>query len=186
MEQSSASGKPSGEPTATVGILTVSDRASRGEYEDRGGPRARQYIEEHFDRVAIEMRLVPDEQDQIERAIVELSATCGLVVTTGGTGPSPRDVTPEAAEAVCRKMMPGFGEVMRAASFPMVPTAILSRQSAGLCGSSLVITLPGNPKAIPECLDPVLLAIPPCLHHAGSEHVLQLKPEFKKNKRGCM
>lgn len=168
-----------------IGVLTVSDRASRGEYEDRGGPRVQQYLKEHFDNYDVEARVVPDDQPLIEAAIVELCKTCGLVLTTGGTGPAPRDVTPEATHAVCQKMLPGFGEVMRAVSYATVPTSILSRQTAGICNSSLVVNLPGNPKAIPECLDPVLKAIPPAVRHSGSGHTLNLKPEFKEKNSRC-
>jgi molybdopterin adenylyltransferase len=148
---------------ARIGILTVSDRASRGEYEDKGGPA----IHAWFKRVLVSKweavaRLVPDEQPQIEAALRELSDVegCSLIVTTGGTGPASRDVTPEATEAVCSKMMPGFGELMRSASLKFVPTAILSRQTAGIRGNSLIVNLPGKPSAIDDCLDAVFPAIP--------------------------
>ena len=112
-------------------------------------------------------RLVPDEKELITQAIADLCADCCLVVTTGGTGPSPRDVTPEATEAVCEKMMPGFGELMRAVSLASVPTAILSRQTAGIRGKSLVVNLPGKPSAIRECLMAVMPAIPYCIDLIG-------------------
>jgi molybdopterin adenylyltransferase len=151
---------------ARIGILTVSDRASRGEYEDKGGPA----IHAWFKRVLVSKweavaRLVPDEQPQIEAALRELSDVegCSLIVTTGGTGPASRDVTPEATEAVCSKMMPGFGELMRSASLKFVPTAILSRQTAGIRGNSLIVNLPGKPSAIDDCLDAVFPAIPYCI-----------------------
>ena len=151
-------------PLPRIGILTVSDRASRGAYEDRGGPAIRQYLKEvlvtPFEVVA---EVVPDEQAAIAAAIVSMSRDCCLIVTTGGTGPAARDVTPEATTEVCQKMMPGFGELMRATSLHFVPTAILSRQTAGICGSALVINLPGQPKAIAECLDAVFPAVPYCL-----------------------
>ena len=138
---------------ARIGIVTVSDRASRGEYEDRGGPAIRDYFADvltsPFEPVA---RVIPDEQPMIEQTLRELCDVegCCLVVTTGGTGPALRDVTPEATEAVCQKMMPGFGELMRKVSLEKVATAILSRQTAGICGKALIVNLPGQPKAIKE------------------------------------
>lgn len=155
---------------ARIGVLTVSDRASRGEYEDRGGPAIVAYFEQVLTSPwQAVSRVVPDERPAIEAALIELCdhEECGLVVTTGGTGPAPRDVTPEATEAVCDRLMPGFGEAMRAASLLKVPTAILSRQLAGLRGRSLVVNLPGQPKAIGECLDAVMPAIPYCLDLLG-------------------
>lgn len=155
-----------------IGILTVSDRASRGEYEDRGGPAIRAYFEEVV-TMAWEAvpQVIPDEQGLIEAALMAMADElgCSLIVTTGGTGPAPRDVTPEATEAVCQKMMPGFGEQMRAVSLQSVPTAILSRQTAGIRGKSLIVNLPGNPKAIKECLDAVMPAIPYCLELIGAQ-----------------
>lgn len=151
---------------ARIGIVTVSDRASRGEYEDRGGPAIGDYFADvltsPFEPVA---RVIPDEQPQIEQTLRELCDVegCCLVVTTGGTGPAHRDVTPEATEAVCQKMMPGFGELMRKVSLEKVATAILSRQTAGICGQALIVNLPGQPKAIKECLDAVMPAIPYCI-----------------------
>lgn len=152
--------------TAKIGIVTVSDRASRGEYEDRGGPAIRDYLDEvltsSWESVA---RVIPDEPRVIEQALIELcdQEGCCLVITTGGTGPSKRDITPEATEAVCEKMMPGFGELMRKVSLEKVPTAILSRQTAGIRGGALIVNLPGQPKAIGECLDAVFPAIPYCI-----------------------
>ncbi|MDA3961940.1 MAG: molybdopterin adenylyltransferase [Planctomycetota bacterium] len=152
--------------TAKIGIVTVSDRASRGEYEDRGGPAIQatldDYLTSPWEPVA---RVIPDERAEIEATLCALvdDVGCCLVVTTGGTGPSARDVTPEATEAVCDRMMPGFGELMRAISLQVVPTAILSRQTAGLRGSSLLINLPGKPSAIRECLDAVFPAVPYCI-----------------------
>ena len=151
---------------AKIGIITVSDRASSGEYEDRGGPAIVEYLNQvltsNYDPV---YTIIPDERNLIEDAIEKLADkhNCCLIVTTGGTGPAARDVTPDATEAVCEKMMPGFGELMRATSLQFVPTAILSRQTAGIRGKSLVINLPGNPKAIAECLDAVFPAIPYCI-----------------------
>ncbi len=149
-----------------VGIVTVSDRASRGEYEDKGGPAITQWLQQalsvQWTPVA---RVVPDEQDQIEAGLCELAdkEQCCLIVTTGGTGPAPRDVTPEATEAVCDKILDGFGEQMRAVSLQYVPTAILSRQIAGIRGRSLIINLPGKPSAIAECLDAIFPAVPYCI-----------------------
>ena len=149
---------------AKIGILTVSDRASRGEYEDRGGPAIRDYLNDvltnSWEPVA---RVVPDELPLLKEALRDLCAECCLVITTGGTGPARRDITPEATEAVCDKMMPGFGELMRKVSLEKVATAILSRQTAGICGNALVVNLPGQPKAIAECLDAVFPAIPYCV-----------------------
>ena len=152
-------------PVPRIGIITVSDRASRGEYEDRGGPAVVDYFREVL---ATEhepvCRVISDDQPIIESTIRELAASrCCLIVTTGGTGPAARDVTPEATESVCEKMMPGFGELMRSVSLSKVPTAILSRQTAGIIDQSLVINLPGQPKAIAECLDAVMPAVPHCI-----------------------
>lgn len=151
---------------AKIGILTISDRASRGEYEDKGGPAMHAW----FSRVLTSpweavARVIPDEQSLIEATLIELSDVvgCSLIVTTGGTGPAVRDVTPEATEAVCEKMMPGFGELMRTASLKFVPTAILSRQTAGIRGKSLIINLPGKPSAIDDCLNAVFPAVPYCI-----------------------
>ena len=151
---------------ANIGIVTVSDRASRGEYEDQGGPAIHAWLSQAlrspWQAVA---RIIPDEQEQVEHTLRELcdEHACCLVVTTGGTGPAPRDITPEATEAVCDKMMPGFGELMRTVSLQYVPTAILSRQTAGIRGSSLIVNLPGKPSAIADCLAAVFPAIPYCV-----------------------
>jgi molybdopterin adenylyltransferase len=146
-----------------IGVVTVSDRAFRGLYADLGGPA----IEAALARILASAwtplrRLVPDERPAIEAALCELAdaQACPLIVTTGGTGPAPRDVTPEATAAVCDRLLPGFGEAMRAASLRSVPTAILSRQLAGTRGRSLIVNLPGKPSAIAECLDAVFPAIP--------------------------
>ncbi|MGV3483080.1 MAG: molybdopterin adenylyltransferase [Planctomycetaceae bacterium] len=166
---SSAAGSSSLPTLAKIGVLTVSDRASRGQYEDRGGPA----IVEYFTRVLTstweaERRVIEDQQSLIEFTIRELASLgCCLIVTTGGTGPAERDVTPEATEAVCQKLLPGFGEQMRRASLEKVPTAILSRQTAGICDGALVINLPGQPKAIGECLDAVFAAVPYCIDLLG-------------------
>lgn len=155
---------------ARIGIVTVSDRASRGEYEDRGGPAIRDYLSEVLtSRWEAEARVISDDQNLIEQTLIELcdEAGCALVVTTGGTGPAARDVTPEATEAVVQKLMPGFGELMRDVSLRAVPTAILSRQTAGIRNGSLIVNLPGQPKAIGECLDAVMPAIPYCIDLIG-------------------
>ena len=160
--------------TARIGIVTVSDRASAGVYEDLGGPAIRDFLTTHltseWEGVA---RLVPDEIPAVSAALIELADVegCSLIVTTGGTGPAARDITPEATEAVCDKMMPGFGELMRQVSLAIVPTAILSRQTAGIRGSSLIVNLPGKPSAIGDCLSAVLPAIPYCIDLIGGAHL---------------
>ena len=145
---------------AKIGILTLSDRASEGKYDDLSGAAIKEVLDgwitserEYFYEV------IPDEIELIKE------------LTTGGTGPAPRDVTPEATEAVCEKMMPGFGELMRAASLKYVPTAILSRQTAGIRGHALIVNLPGQPKAIRECLEPVFPAIPYCIDLIGGAFI---------------
>ncbi len=149
-----------------AGIVTVSDRASRGVYEDKGGPAIRDCLTEilscPWEPVP---RLIPDERPVIEATLKELcdAEGCCLVVTTGGTGPAKRDVTPEETEAVCDKLLDGFGELMRAVSLKVVPTAILSRQIAGTRGRSVIINLPGKPSAIRDCLLAVFPAVPYCI-----------------------
>ncbi len=158
-------------PIPLIGILTGSDRASRGEYPDEGGPAIRDYLAEVLASPwEPRERLVPDDLDTVAATIRELAAAgCCLIVTTGGTGPAPRDVTPEATERACGRLLPGFGERMRQVSLQYVPTAILSRQTAGICGRALVVNLPGRPKSIRECLEAVFPAIPYCvdLIHTG-------------------
>lgn len=149
-----------------IGFVTVSDRASRGEYEDLGGPAMQEWLSNalssEWEAVA---RVVPDEQDQVEEVLKELAdeLDCCLIVTTGGTGPALRDITPEATLAVCNKVLDGFGEQMRAVSLKFVPTAILSRQLAAIRSKSLIINLPGKPSAIGDCLDAVFPAVPYCI-----------------------
>lgn len=143
----------------TVGIITVSDRASRGQYADNSGPALRQFCEQHGWTVT-DVRVVPDEETLIGDTTVELAKTCALVLLTGGTGIAERDVTPEALRAVAAKELPGFGEVMRAESFKRFPNAILSRSLAAVVGRSLVICLPGSPKAAVECLGFIAGAVP--------------------------
>ena len=160
--------------SARIGILTVSDRASQGVYEDRGGPAIEAELKRALASPWVTIRrIVADEQGQIEGELCRLSddEKCCLIVTTGGTGPAPRDVTPEATAAVCDKLMPGFGELMRATSLKYVPTAILSRQTAGIRGRCLIVNLPGQPKAIGECLAAVLPAIPYCIDLIGGPYL---------------
>ncbi len=149
-----------------IGFITVSDRASRGEYEDLGGPAMQEWIGKALtnDWQAV-AKVIADEQGLIEQTIKQLAdeENCCLILTTGGTGPAKRDVTPEATEAVCDKILDGFAEQMRAVSLQYVPTAILSRQIAGIRGESLVINLPGKPSAIGECLEAVFPAVPYCV-----------------------
>jgi molybdopterin adenylyltransferase len=165
-----------------IGIVTVSDRASRGEYEDLGGPAIRDQLE----RILVTPwqpvgRVVPDEQPLVESVLRELCDRegCCLVVTTGGTGPAPRDITPEATEAVCDKLLDGFGEQMRAVSLRVVPTAILSRQIAGIRGRSLIVNLPGKPSAIADCLQAVFPAVPYCIDLVEGPY-LETDPEVLK------
>jgi molybdopterin adenylyltransferase len=138
-----------------IGIVSVSDRASTGVYEDKGLPALKDWLARALKNpIAFEPRLIPDEQERISAALIELvDAGCSLVLTTGGTGPALRDVTPEATLAVAHKEMPGFGEQMRQISLRFVPTAILSRQVAVVRGKSLIINLPGQPKSIQETLE---------------------------------
>ena len=156
--------------TARIGVLTVSDRASRGEYQDTNGPAIQSYLRgtltSPWEPVT---RVIPDVRPQVEAALRKMADMdgCCLVITNGGTGPAIRDVTVDATLAVCNKLLPGFGEVMRAVSLRSVPTAILSRQTAGIRGRTLVVNLPGSPKAIDECLDAVFAAIPDCLALMG-------------------
>ena len=149
-----------------IGVLTASDRASAGVYEDLSGQAIidtlNDYLVSDWEPV---YRVIPDDQSVVEEALIDLADNedCCLIVTTGGTGPAPRDLVPEATEKVCNKMMPGFGELMRQVSLQYVPTAILSRQTAGVRHKSLIINLPGKPKSIRECLDAVFPAVPYCV-----------------------
>ncbi|MFZ1806513.1 MAG: molybdopterin adenylyltransferase [Cyclobacteriaceae bacterium] len=152
--------------TARIGIINISDRASKGIYEDLPGKAIvdtlNDYLVSNWEK---EYAIIPDEQDLIEQTMKDMADNkgCCLIVTSGGTGPALRDVTPEATEAVCNKMMPGFGELMRSVSLQYVPTAILSRQTAGIRNNTLIVNLPGKPKAIRQCLDAVFPAIPYCI-----------------------
>jgi len=159
-----------------VGRLTLSDRASAGVYDDRSGPEIESIIGSHFlSEIEFVRRLIPDDLIQIEETLRDLcAAQCALIVTTGGTGPGRRDVTPEATRAVIEKELPGFGEIMRMRSYAITPRAILSRATAGVCGRSLIVNLPGNPKAVAECLPLLLPAIVECI-----DHVAGFRPELR-------
>ena len=162
------------ENCAIFGILTISDRAHAGEYEDEGGPAILGFFEEavisdwnsHY-------RVVPDEVSAVSDALIEMTDVlgCNVVVTTGGTGPAARDVTPEATMKVCDRILPGFGEQMRAISLNFVPTAILSRQIGGTRGKSLIFNLPGRPKAIRETIDEIWKAVPYCVDLLGGPYI---------------
>jgi molybdopterin adenylyltransferase len=178
-------------PSPSIGLLTVSDRASRGEYEDLGGPAMRQWLQEVLVNPEVDYHalVVSDDVESISKALETLSEQhgCCLILTTGGTGPAPRDVTPEATEAFCQRLLPGFGEEMRRASLKVVPTAILSRQVAGTRDQTLVINLPGKPSAIGDCLEAVFPAVPYCIDLIGGPRLEtdpQRLPSFRpKEKR---
>ena len=179
--------------TVRIGIVSISDRASSGVYEDKGLPALQDWLTQALQNpLQFEARLIPDEQAIISQTLIELvDAGCALVLTTGGTGPSPRDVTPEATLAVADKEMPGFGEQMRQISLRFVPTAILSRQTAVIRGNSLIINLPGQPKSITETLgglktelgevlvNGIFAAVPYCIDLIGGPYV-QTREEFCK------
>jgi molybdopterin adenylyltransferase len=162
-----------------IGILTLSDRASSGSYEDRSGPAIAAYLDEvllqPFETC---YRLIPDDRELIEATLIELidRQGCSLVLTTGGTGPAARDLTPEATRTVADRELPGFGELMRLRSLEQVATAILSRQTAATRGSGLIINLPGKPQAIALCLDAVMPAVPYCIDLIGGAR-LETRPE---------
>jgi molybdopterin adenylyltransferase len=153
-----------------IGIINISDRASKGIYEDIPGQAIvatlNEYLKSPWEK---EYAIIPDEQNLIEQTMMDMAdqKKCCLIITSGGTGPALRDVTPEATEAVCTKMLPGFGEKMRTESLKYVPTAILSRQVAGIRNQTLIVNLPGKPKAIRQCLDAVFPAIPYCIDLIG-------------------
>ncbi len=158
-----------------IGVVTTSDRASAGIYEDISGKAIMDTFGDYLlNETEYVYRCIPDEQSIIEETLLELAKDekCDIIVTTGGTGPAPRDVTTEATEAVCSKLLPGFGEQMRAVSLQYVPTAILSRQTAGICEESLIVNLPGKPKSIRECLDAVFPAIPYCIDLIGGSYMV--------------
>lgn len=165
-----------------IGIINVSDRASRGEYADLPGQEVQRLLKLWLSSPwEAEYAVIPDEQDLLEKELIDMAdnKACSLIVTTGGTGPAVRDVTPEATIAVCEKLLPGFGEQMRQVSLQYVPTAILSRQTAGVRGSALIINLPGKPKSIRECLEAVFPAIPYCIDLIGGPY-LESNPEAMK------
>jgi molybdopterin adenylyltransferase len=162
-----------------IGLISISDRASHGVYEDKGLPALKDWFGEVLANPAIFVtRLIPDEQALIEAILIELADVeqCSLILTTGGTGPATRDVTPEATLAVAHKVLPGFGEAMRAVSLKYVPTAILSRQVGVTRGASLILNLPGQPKAIKETLDGIFAAVPYCIDLIGGPY-LEARPE---------
>ncbi len=158
---------------AKIGVLTLSDRASAGVYADESGVAIQNILKEWvIGDLEFIYKVIPDEYDMIVSSLEDMCKEgCDIVFTTGGTGPAPRDVTPEATEAVCEKMLPGFGELMRSVSLKYVPTAILSRQSAGIKNKTLIVNLPGQPKAIKECLEPIFPAIPYCLDLIGAAYI---------------
>ena len=159
---------------ARLGILVISDRASRGEYEDKSGEAIHGFLKRTLlsDWTAV-VRIVPDGVESVAQALVEMAdrEECDLVLTTGGTGPSPRDLTPEGMRMVITRELPGFGELMRRVSLEQVPTAILSRQTAGTRGHCLIVNLPGRPSAIDLCLNAVFPAIPYCLDLIGARRI---------------
>lgn len=154
-----------------VGILTLSDRASAGVYKDEATEQVQVVLKSYIkNEIEFICELIPDDFELIKSKLIKLcdEDKCDFIITTGGTGPAKRDVTPEATEAVCEKMLPGFGELMRQTSLNYVPTAILSRQTAGIRQKSLIVNLPGQPKAIKECLEPIFPAVPYCLDLIGA------------------
>jgi len=167
--------------TIKIGVITASDRASKGIYEDISGMAIKETLTNYIEnKIEYVYRCIADEQQLIEETMHELiELNCDLLVTTGGTGPAPRDVTPEATENVCDKMLPGFGELMRSVSLQYVPTAILSRQSAGIKNKTLIINLPGKPKSIKECLDAVFPAVPYCIDLIGGNFINENKENIK-------
>lgn len=168
--------------TIRIGIINVSDRASQGIYEDIPGKAIVNTLNEYLiGEWEKEYAVIPDEQALIEKTMITMAdeKKCCLIITSGGTGPALRDVTPEATEAVCSKMMPGFGELMRMESLKYVPTAILSRQTAGIRNQTLIVNLPGKPKAIRQCLDAVFPAIPYCIDLLNGPYI-ECRPEVMK------
>ena len=160
--------------TAAIGIVTVSDRASAGTYTDISGPAIEEFLRDVVTTPWRAMRrLIPDGIDSVRDTLIELADRqgCALIFTTGGTGPAPRDLTPEGTIAACTRMMPGFGELMRMESLKQVPTAILSRQTAGIRGSTLIVNLPGRPASIRMTMQVVFPAIPYCLDLIGAARI---------------
>ena len=179
MSSTSPSSPPKSAPEAppdslTIGLISISDRASSGVYEDKGIPGLVEWFTAALKSPwRMETRLIPDEQPVIERTLIELidAVGCELVLTTGGTGPARRDVTPEATVAIAHKVLPGFGEQMRQLSLQYVPTAILSRQVGAIRGRALILNLPGQPKAIKETLDGIFPAVPYCIDLIGGPYI---------------
>jgi len=166
--------------SARIGLVSISDRASSGVYEDKGLPALREWLAGALHNpLSFVERLIPDDQPEIEATLKDLARQCCLVLTTGGTGPAPRDVTPEATLAVADKVLPGFGEQMRAVSLKYVPTAMLSRQVGVVRGQCLILNLPGQPKAIKETLDGVFAAVPYCIDLIGGPY-LETREEVVK------
>nr|AIE95588.1 molybdopterin adenylyltransferase (mogA) [uncultured marine group II/III euryarchaeote AD1000_68_A10] len=157
----------------TFGVVTASDRASAGDYEDLSGPAIEEFLSQAIaNPFTIERRIIPDVKGLIAATLIELcDAGCSVIITTGGTGPAPRDVTPDATEFVCERMLPGFGEQMRAISLRHVPTAVLSRQTAGIRGQSLILNLPGSPRSIRETIDEIWSAVPYCVDLIGGPYI---------------
>ena len=157
----------------TFGVVTASDRASAGDYEDLSGPAIADFLSQAIaNPFAIERRIVPDVKGMIASTLIELCESgCSVIITTGGTGPAPRDVTPDATEFVCERMLPGFGEQMRTISLRHVPTAVLSRQTAGIRGQSLILNLPGSPRSIRETIDEIWPAVPYCVDLIGGPYI---------------
>jgi molybdopterin adenylyltransferase len=163
-----------GPEVCRFGVLTASDRATKGEYEDKSGPEIEDFLKQVLTSpLKIYRILTADNRDDIANGIIDLidNKMCSVVITTGGTGPAIRDVTPEATESVCERMLPGFGEEMRRISLEYVPTAILSRQTAGIRGESLVINLPGSPRSIREILDKIFASVPYCVDLIGGPYI---------------
>lgn len=168
--------------TVRIGIINISDRASQGIYEDIPGKAIVSTLHEYLIHAwEKEYAIIPDDQATIENTMIQMAdeKQCCLIITSGGTGPALRDVTPEATQAVCTKLLPGFGELMRAESLKYVPTAILSRQTAGIRNQTLIVNLPGKPKAIRQCLDAVFPAIPYCIDLLNGPYI-ECRPEIIK------
>lgn len=165
-----------------IGVVTVSDRAFRGDYQDRSGPAVLDYLQSTLaSPYQVQSRLVDDDAARIESILMDLvdQESCHWVITTGGTGPAPRDQTPDVTAALCQRVLPGFGEAMRQVSLGKVPTAILSRQIAGIRNHCLLVNLPGSPKAIPECLDAIIRAVPDCLDQLGAPRMELNRDRFQ-------
>ncbi|TAH27774.1 MAG: molybdopterin adenylyltransferase [Cytophagales bacterium] len=167
-------------PLSKIGVLAISDRASAGIYEDLSGKAIIELLNQYISsKWEYEYLVIPDEKKLISKTLISLADKhrCSLIITTGGTGPALRDVTPEATEEVCDKMLPGFGEQMRQVSLQYVPTAILSRQTAGIRNKTLIINLPGKPASIKQCLEAIFPAVPYCLDLIGASY-LECNPKY--------